>query len=235
MPIPEQGAIHRANDRRGRIRYRSQVVAKPAQEVAAHLVVAPVPRDHGDAGFSVLAVVEPDPVGEENRSRKVEFREKALVLVHLAGAREMLLKAAEASHEVEPQQHVGGTVRRTCASRQVTLSHISLICYINSDLDVIILHAGSPKCSVFGGSYGGLMPREVFNKLSAVKVRRIKAPGRYADGCGLYLVVSESGARWWQWRGMVQGRRRKIGLGSERLVSLRAGERNRSRLAPDRA
>ena len=64
------------------------------------------------------------------------------------------------------------------------------------------------------------MPREVFNKLSAVKVRRIKAPGRYADGCGLYLVVSESGARWWQWRGMVQGRRRKIGLGSERLVSL---------------
>ena len=64
------------------------------------------------------------------------------------------------------------------------------------------------------------MPREVFNALTPTGVRQKKVPGRYADGAGLYLVVSESGARWWQWRGTVHGRRREIGMGSARLVSL---------------
>ncbi len=64
------------------------------------------------------------------------------------------------------------------------------------------------------------MPREVFNALTATGVRRIKAPGRFADGAGLYLVVSNTGARWWQWRGTVHGRRREIGMGSARLVPL---------------
>ncbi len=64
------------------------------------------------------------------------------------------------------------------------------------------------------------MPKEVFNALTPTKVRQEKVPGRYADGAGLYLVVSETGARWWQWRGTVHGRRREIGMGSARLVSL---------------
>jgi integrase len=64
------------------------------------------------------------------------------------------------------------------------------------------------------------MPKEVYNALTPTKVRQEKVPGRYADGAGLYLVVSESGARWWQWRGTVHGRRREIGMGSARLVSL---------------
>jgi integrase len=64
------------------------------------------------------------------------------------------------------------------------------------------------------------MPKEVFNALTSTGVRQIKVPGRYADGAGLYLVVSETGARWWQWRGTVHGRRREIGMGSARLVSL---------------
>jgi integrase len=64
------------------------------------------------------------------------------------------------------------------------------------------------------------MPKEVHNALTPTKVKQEKVPGRYADGAGLYLVVSETGARWWQWRGTVHGRRREIGMGSARLISL---------------
>ena len=64
------------------------------------------------------------------------------------------------------------------------------------------------------------MPKEVHNGLTPTKVRQEKKPGRYADGQGLYLHVSETGARWWLWRGMVHGRRREIGMGSARLVTL---------------
>ncbi len=64
------------------------------------------------------------------------------------------------------------------------------------------------------------MPKEVHNGLTPTKVRQEKKPGRYADGQGLYLHVSETGARWWLWRGTVHGRRREIGMGSARLVSL---------------
>lgn len=56
--------------------------------------------------------------------------------------------------------------------------------------------------------------------LTAVQVRQIKLPGRYADGNGLYLEVSAAGARHWLLRLVVQGRRRDIGLGSTTLVPL---------------
>lgn len=65
------------------------------------------------------------------------------------------------------------------------------------------------------------MPREVYDQLSATAVRQTKKPGRYADGCGLYLCVNEKGARWWQWRGVVHGRRREIGMGSALTISLK--------------
>lgn len=58
------------------------------------------------------------------------------------------------------------------------------------------------------------------NRLSAVKVNQLRAPGRHADGNGLYLEVSSSGAKRWLVRTVVQGKRRDIGLGSARLVSL---------------
>ncbi len=64
------------------------------------------------------------------------------------------------------------------------------------------------------------MPKEVRDALTAAKVRQAKRPGRYADGNGLYLHVSETGARWWVWRGTVHGKRRERGMGSARLVSL---------------
>jgi integrase len=56
--------------------------------------------------------------------------------------------------------------------------------------------------------------------LSAVKIRSLKQPGRYADGNGLYLVVDASGAKRWLLRIVVLGKRRDVGLGSTKLVSL---------------
>jgi integrase len=56
--------------------------------------------------------------------------------------------------------------------------------------------------------------------LNAVRVRTLSQPGRHADGNGLYLVVEPSGARRWVLRIVVHGRRRDIGLGGAKLVSL---------------
>ena len=57
-------------------------------------------------------------------------------------------------------------------------------------------------------------------RLTAVRVRTLKAPGRYADGNGLYLFVEPSGAKRWVWRGVVVGKRSDLGLGSAQLVPL---------------
>lgn len=66
------------------------------------------------------------------------------------------------------------------------------------------------------------MPKEVHHGLTPARVRQEKKPGRYADGNGLYLVVSDKGGRWWEWRGTVRGRKDRIirGVGSARIISL---------------
>jgi integrase len=56
--------------------------------------------------------------------------------------------------------------------------------------------------------------------LSAVQIRALKKPGRYADGNGLYLKVTKSGAKRWELRTVVHGKRCDIGLGGLKLVSL---------------
>src|SRR5688500_9424557 len=56
--------------------------------------------------------------------------------------------------------------------------------------------------------------------LTAVHVRNVKKPGKYADGNGLYLVVDPSGAKRWMLRTVILGKRCDLGLGSVRLVSL---------------
>ena len=66
--------------------------------------------------------------------------------------------------------------------------------------------------------------------LSAVKVRGIKLPGRYADGNGLYLIVDQSGSKRWMLRTVIRGRRRDIGLGGLRTVSLAEAREEASRL-----
>ena len=58
------------------------------------------------------------------------------------------------------------------------------------------------------------------NKALAAPFVRSAPPGRHADGNGLYLFVQPSGTRSWIQRLVVRGRRRELGLGSVRLVSL---------------
>jgi len=56
-------------------------------------------------------------------------------------------------------------------------------------------------------------------KLTALKVQRAKR-GRHGDGGGLYLVVSDTGARKWVLRIQKNGKRHDLGLGSANDVSL---------------
>ncbi len=65
------------------------------------------------------------------------------------------------------------------------------------------------------------MGREV-NKLSVLRIKALKKPGRYSDGDGLYFYVSKAGNRSWvfRYRDRVTGRLRDKGLGPVRDVSL---------------
>ncbi len=56
--------------------------------------------------------------------------------------------------------------------------------------------------------------------LTATAVKAAKAAGRYGDGDGLYLIVGKTGSRSWMVRVQKDGRRRDIGLGSAKKVSL---------------
>lgn len=58
--------------------------------------------------------------------------------------------------------------------------------------------------------------------LSPARVRTVTDPGMYSDGNCLYLVVDPSGAKRWMLRVTIQGRRRDVGLGGLKTVSLAA-------------
>jgi integrase len=58
------------------------------------------------------------------------------------------------------------------------------------------------------------------HKLSAREVAALAKPGRHSDGGGLYLNVTASGARSWVFMWKLAGKRREMGLGSLRDVSL---------------
>lgn len=57
-------------------------------------------------------------------------------------------------------------------------------------------------------------------RLNALAVSRAKEPGLYADGGGLCLQVTASGARSWIYRFMLNGTARSMGLGSLLAVGL---------------
>ncbi len=67
-------------------------------------------------------------------------------------------------------------------------------------------------------------------KLSAVKVAKLKGPGRFGDGRGLWLHLGKDGGRSWVFRYTRQGRAREMGLGPTHAVSL-ADARELARLA----
>ena len=58
------------------------------------------------------------------------------------------------------------------------------------------------------------------NRLTDMQVRRLSAKGRYSDGLGLNLVVTESGSKQWVLRITVNGKRKDMGLGGYPTVSL---------------
>jgi integrase len=57
-------------------------------------------------------------------------------------------------------------------------------------------------------------------KLTATKVKALTEPGTYMDGDGLMLVVTSKSPASWKLRAMVAGKRRDIGLGSLKVLSL---------------
>jgi integrase len=58
------------------------------------------------------------------------------------------------------------------------------------------------------------------HRLKALQVARTNEPGLLADGGGLYLQVSDAGAKSWLFRFMLAGRARAMGLGSLHTISL---------------
>lgn len=65
---------------------------------------------------------------------------------------------------------------------------------------------------------------QVIDRLSAMKANRLKAPGMYLDGGGLYLQVSGDGDKRinksWIFQFKLKGRTRQMGLGSFQLIGL---------------
>lgn len=57
-------------------------------------------------------------------------------------------------------------------------------------------------------------------RLSVASMKAAKLPGRYGDGDGLYLTVTKSGSKSWVCRVQKDGKRRDIGLGSAKKVTL---------------
>jgi integrase len=58
------------------------------------------------------------------------------------------------------------------------------------------------------------------NQLTAIKVQKIKQPGYHADGGGLWLQVTQAGAKSWIFTYSLRGRAREMGVGSLSRTSL---------------
>lgn len=65
------------------------------------------------------------------------------------------------------------------------------------------------------------------HRLTAKRIEKLKAPGRYHDGYGLYFQITESGSRSWLYRYERDKRERMMGLGPARLYSLKEARRLR--------
>ena len=59
------------------------------------------------------------------------------------------------------------------------------------------------------------------NKLSVLSIQNVTKPGRYADGGGLYLQVTKSGAKSWLFIYRMNGKRPEMGLGGFPAISLK--------------
>jgi integrase len=66
---------------------------------------------------------------------------------------------------------------------------------------------------------------QTINRLTATRVQKVRAPGMYQDGAGLYLQVTGKCAKSWILRYSLRGKAREMGLGSLRKVSLAEARR----------
>jgi integrase len=58
------------------------------------------------------------------------------------------------------------------------------------------------------------------NRLTALRVTRLREPGMYADGGGLYLRVAAGGSKQWIFRYVTNGRLRDMGIGPTHTLTL---------------
>lgn len=78
-------------------------------------------------------------------------------------------------------------------------------------LEVLLaVRSDNPNMTVAKGKKG----------LTAAFVEKVKTPGKYGDGNGLYLIVDPSKASRWVLRVQSAGRRRDVGLGGTKAVTL---------------
>ena len=59
----------------------------------------------------------------------------------------------------------------------------------------------------------------LWERLTALQVKRTTRPGMHPDGGGLYLMVQKGGGKSWVYRYMLQGRAREMGLGPAHTIS----------------
>ena len=57
--------------------------------------------------------------------------------------------------------------------------------------------------------------------LKSKKIKNLTKPGKYSDGNGLYLNIRSSGTKSWVYRYQLNGKRKEIGLGSTKNISLK--------------
>ena len=69
-----------------------------------------------------------------------------------------------------------------------------------------------------------------YKRLTVKGVQAESQPGVHADGDGLYMRVRDSGTKSWLYIGMLKGKRREIGLGAIRHVSLAEAREKASEL-----
>jgi len=74
---------------------------------------------------------------------------------------------------------------------------------------------------VMGQTKQGQQPSKHPHKaLSAAKIRHLVKsgkPGKFADGNGLYVVISANGTKKWVWRATIDGKRRQLGVGGNNV------------------
>jgi integrase len=74
------------------------------------------------------------------------------------------------------------------------------------------------------------MSERMMGRLTTSSVWALNETGRHADGDGLYLVIGPTGTRSWVCRVQKNGKRRDIGLGSVKKVSLAAARERAARV-----